>query len=79
MIGDLPFFVSPTRATSGHAEFFLLDEKRQPASRLMSPTFSVKMGSSGVTVYDWDALRDSGYRWCISRLRSLLAHVEVID
>jgi 4-alpha-glucanotransferase len=32
----------------------------------------------GNPVYDWDALRQTGYRWCIDRLRALLAHVDVI-
>jgi 4-alpha-glucanotransferase len=29
-------------------------------------------------VYDWESLRRSGYRWCIERLNSSLAHVDVI-
>jgi 4-alpha-glucanotransferase len=29
-------------------------------------------------MYDWDALRRTGYRWCIDRLRALLAHVDVV-
>jgi len=32
----------------------------------------------GNPVYDWDALHGTGYRWCIDRLRALLAHVDVI-
>ena len=32
----------------------------------------------GNPVYNWDALRSTGYRWCIDRVRSLLAHVDVI-
>ena len=32
----------------------------------------------GNPVYDWEALRRTGYRWCIDRLRALLAHVDVI-
>ena len=32
----------------------------------------------GNPVYNWDALRQTGYRWCIDRLRALLAHVDVI-
>jgi 4-alpha-glucanotransferase len=32
----------------------------------------------GNPVYDWDALRRSGYRWCVERLRALLAQVNVI-
>jgi 4-alpha-glucanotransferase len=29
-------------------------------------------------MYDWDALRCTSYRWCIDRIRALLAHVDVI-
>ena len=81
MIGDLPFFVSPDSSDVwAHPEFFLLDEKRQPrfAAGVPPDFFSEDGQLWGNPVYDWDALRDSGYRWCISRLRSLLAHVEVI-
>jgi 4-alpha-glucanotransferase len=40
--------------------------------------FSVDGQLWGNPVYNWDALRATGYRWCIDRLRSLLAHVDVI-
>jgi len=29
-------------------------------------------------VYDWEAVRRTGYRWCIERLRALLAHVDAV-
>jgi 4-alpha-glucanotransferase len=32
----------------------------------------------GNPVYDWDAIRRTGYRWCIDRIRSVLAQVDVI-
>jgi 4-alpha-glucanotransferase len=32
----------------------------------------------GNPVYDWAAVRRTGYRWCIERLRALLAHVYVV-
>jgi 4-alpha-glucanotransferase len=32
----------------------------------------------GNPVYNWTALRQTGYRWCIDRLRAVLAHVDVI-
>jgi 4-alpha-glucanotransferase len=34
--------------------------------------------SGGTPVYNWEALRQTGYRWCIDRIRALLAHVDVI-
>jgi len=32
----------------------------------------------GNPVYNWDALRSTGYQWLIKRLRALLAHVDVV-
>jgi len=81
LIGDLPFFVSPDSSDVwAHPEFFLLDEQRRPRFVAGVPPdyFSAQGQLWGNPVYDWDALRESGYRWCISRLRSLLAHVDVI-
>jgi 4-alpha-glucanotransferase len=40
--------------------------------------FSSKGQLWGNPVYDWEALRRTGYRWCIDRLCALLAHVDVI-
>jgi 4-alpha-glucanotransferase len=81
LIGDLPFFVSPDSSDVwAHPELFLLDEQRRPrfAAGVPPDYFSAQGQLWGNPVYDWDALRASGYRWCISRLRSLLAHVDVI-
>jgi 4-alpha-glucanotransferase len=81
IIGDLPFFVSPDSSDVwAHPEFFLLDEQRRPrfAAGVPPDLFSATGQLWGNPVYNWEALRESGYKWCISRLRSLLAHVEVI-
>jgi 4-alpha-glucanotransferase len=40
--------------------------------------FSAEGQLWGNPVYDWEALRGSGYRWYVGRLKSLLAHVDVI-
>jgi 4-alpha-glucanotransferase len=43
------------------------------------PIISALMDSYGVILsMTWDALRSTGYRWCIDRIRSLLGHVDVI-
>ena len=81
LIGDLPFFVSPDSSDVwAQPEFFLLDEQRR--SRFVAGVppdyFSAQGQLWGNPIYNWDALRQSGYRWCISRLRSLLAYVDVI-
>ena len=81
LIGDLPFFVSPDSSDVwAHPELFLLDEQRQPLVLAGVPPdyFSAQGQLWGNPIYNWDALRQSGYRWCIARLRSLLAHVDVI-
>ena len=81
LIGDLPFFVSPDSSDVwANPEFFLLDERRQ--SRCVAgvpPDYFSNDGQLwGNPVYNWDALRSTGYRWCIDRVRALLNHVDVI-
>jgi 4-alpha-glucanotransferase len=81
LIGDLPFYVSPDSSDVwANPELFLLDERRRPRFVAGVPPdyFSEQGQLWGNPVYDWDALRRSDYGWCISRLRSLLAHVDVI-
>ncbi len=81
LIGDLPFFVSPDSSDVwANPEFFLLDEQHQPRFVAGVPPdyFSAQGQLWGNPVYNWDALRSSGYRWCIERVRALLAHVDVI-
>ncbi len=81
LIGDLPFFVSPDSSDIwANPELFLLDEQRRPRFVAGVPPdyFSAQGQLWGNPVYNWDALRATGYRWCVDRLRSLLAHVDVI-
>ncbi len=81
LIGDLPFFVSPDSSDVwAYPEIFLLDEQRRPTFVAGVPPdyFSATGQLWGNPVYDWDALRASGYRWWIGRLRALLRHVDVI-
>jgi 4-alpha-glucanotransferase len=81
LIGDLPFFVSPDSSDIwANPEFFLLDERRRPRFVAGVPPdyFSADGQLWGNPVYNWDALRSTGYRWWIERIRSLLAHVDVI-
>ena len=81
LIGDLPFFVSPDSSDVwANPELFLLDEQHRPRFVAGVPPdyFSSQGQLWGNPVYNWDALRRTGYRWCIDRLRALLAHVDVI-
>ena len=81
LIGDVPFYVSPESSDVwANPEIFLLDEHRRP--RFVSgvpPDYFSSLGQLwGNPVYNWEALRESGFDWGVSRLRSLLAHVDVI-
>jgi 4-alpha-glucanotransferase len=81
LIGDLPFFASPDSSDVwANPELFLLDERQRPRFIAGVPPdyFSAQGQLWGNPVYNWDALRSTGYRWCIDRLRALLAHVDVI-
>jgi len=81
LIGDLPFFVSPDSSDVwANPELFLLDEQHRPRVVAGVPPdyFSATGQLWGNPVYDWDALRRTGYRWWIDRLRALLVHVDVI-
>jgi 4-alpha-glucanotransferase len=81
LIGDLPFFVSPDSSDVwANPEMFLLDEGHRPLFVAGVPPdyFSSQGQLWGNPVYNWEALRRTGYRWCIDRLRALLSHVDAI-
>jgi 4-alpha-glucanotransferase len=81
LVGDLPFFVSPDSSDVwANPELFLLDEHQRPRFVAGVPPdyFSAQGQLWGNPVYNWDALCRSRYRWCIDRVRALLAHVDVI-
>jgi 4-alpha-glucanotransferase len=81
LIGDLPFFVSPDSSDVwANPQLFRLDEQLRPRFVAGVPPdyFSAQGQRWGNPVYDWDALRKSGYRWCLDRVRASLEHVDVI-
>jgi 4-alpha-glucanotransferase len=81
LIGDLPFFVSPDSSDVwANPELFLLEEQRRPRMVAGVPPdyFSAQGQLWGNPVYNWDALRSTGYQWCVDRLRALLVHADVI-
>jgi 4-alpha-glucanotransferase len=81
LIGDLPFFVSADSSDVwANPELFLLDEHQRPRFVAGVPPdyFSAQGQLWGNPVYNRDALRATGYRWSIDRLRALLAHVDAI-
>ena len=81
LIGDMPFFVSGDSSDVwANPELFLLNEQYRPKFVAGVPPdyFSARGQLWGNPLYNWDSLRESGYRWWIDRLRSLLTHVDMI-
>jgi len=81
LIGDLPFFVSPDSSDVwANPELFLLDEQHRPRFVAGVPPdyFSAQGQLWGNPVYDWDTLRRIDYKWCVDRLRALLAYVDAV-
>jgi len=81
LIGDLPFFVSlDSSDVWANPECFQLEANLRPRFVAGVPPdyFSAEGQLWGNPVYDWEALHRSDYRWCIDRLKSLLAHVDLV-
>lgn len=81
LIGDLPFFVSlDSSDVWANPECFQLDDHLRPKFVAGVPPdyFSAQGQLWGNPVYDWETLRRTGYRWCIDRLKALLAHVDLV-
>ncbi len=81
LIGDIPFYAAGDSSDVwAHPELFLLDEQRRPrfVGGVPPDYFSENGQLWGNPVYDWEAHRNSGYRWWIDRLRSRLTHVDAL-
>jgi 4-alpha-glucanotransferase len=79
VLGDLPFFVAPDSCDVwANPELFLLDEQSKPRFVAGVPPdyFSPQGQLWGNPVYDWEALRRTGYRWWIDRLRTVLHYLD---
>ena len=81
LIGDLPFYVAGDSCEVWtDPGLFKLDERHR--ARFVGgvpPDYFSALGQLwGNPVYDWDAIRATGYRWCIDRFRALLAYVDMI-
>ncbi|MBI5684783.1 MAG: 4-alpha-glucanotransferase [Verrucomicrobia bacterium] len=81
LIGDIPIFVSGDSADvwSRPGEF-LLDERRRPKVVAgVPPDYFSKTGQLwGNPHYDWKAMKQTGYRWWIARVRATLRMVDVV-
>jgi 4-alpha-glucanotransferase len=81
LIGDVPIFVSSDSADVwAHPEYFLLDERRRPTVVAgVPPDYFSKTGQLwGNPLYNWAALKQTGYAWWIERLRATLELVDLV-
>jgi 4-alpha-glucanotransferase len=81
LIGDAPIFVSGDSVDVwANPQLFLLDaQRRQKVMAGVPPDYFSETGQLwGNPIYDWDAARRTGYAWWVARLRSNLAHVDLV-
>jgi 4-alpha-glucanotransferase len=81
IIGDMPIFVSPDSADVwSNPHLFLLDEHRRPKVVAGVPPdyFSATGQLWGNPLYDWQALKQTGYAWWVDRLRATLELVDLV-
>jgi 4-alpha-glucanotransferase len=81
LLGDLPIFVSlDSSDVWANPELFLMDDQLEPRVVAGVPPdyFSADGQLWGNPIYDWEALRQTGYRWWIDRLQARLPYLDAI-
>lgn len=81
IIGDVPIFVALDSADTWHSRpVFRLDESGRPeASAGVPPDYFSDRGQYwGNPLYNWDALRKTGFSWWITRLRAAFQLFDII-
>lgn len=81
LFGDTPIYVSFDSADVwAHPSLFQLDSERRPVAVSGVPPdyFSATGQLWNNPLYDWDALRASGYRWWRERMAALLRRFDVV-
>ena len=80
IFGDIPIYVNYDSAdTWSHTTLFKLDAHKHPTVVAgVPPDYFSKTGQLwGNPVYDWDALRETGYRWWIERLEHVFSLYDI--
>lgn len=75
LLGDLPIYVAEDSADVWcHPELFMLDDRRRPIEVAgVPPDYFSQTGQLwGNPLYNWDAHRQTGFRWWIDRMRGAL-------
>lgn len=72
IIGDIPIYTSPDSADVWtNPDLFLLDSERKPTKVAgVPPDYFSETGQLwGNPLYDWDAMKKTGYSWWLKRLK----------
>ena len=81
IMGDVPIYVAGDSADVwGNQELFQLGDDGQPTVVAGVPPdyFSVTGQRWGNPLYRWDVMREQGYRWWVSRVRTNLRFADVV-
>ncbi|MBC8098819.1 MAG: 4-alpha-glucanotransferase [Armatimonadetes bacterium] len=81
IVGDIPIFVAHDSADVwANRRFFFLDAKGNPEVVAGVPPdyFSATGQRWGNPLYNWEALREDGYAWWVSRVRATLTLVDLM-
>jgi 4-alpha-glucanotransferase len=81
IMGDVPIYVAADSADVwGNQELFQLDEQGNPTVVAgVPPDYFSKTGQRwGNPLYRWDAMRETGFRWWIARVRTNLRFADLI-
>lgn len=81
IFGDAPIFVAyDSSDVWAHPEMFKLDTEGRPIVVAgVPPDYFSRTGQLwGNPLYDWDAIRATGFRWWIDRLRATLQTVDLL-
>lgn len=81
IIGDVPIYVPLDSADVwAEGEYFQFDDQCRPTEVAGVPPdyFTADGQLWGNPLYDWDAMKDDGYRWWIERVRNQLDQVDYI-
>ncbi|MGB7924046.1 MAG: 4-alpha-glucanotransferase [Pyrinomonadaceae bacterium] len=81
IVGDIPIFVSYDSADVWtHPHLFKLDERLAPRVVAGVPPdyFSATGQLWGNPIYEWERMRDDGFRWWVERMRATLRMFDII-
>ena len=81
IIGDIPIFVAFDSADAwANPEIFLFDKERKPIDVAgVPPDYFSETGQLwGNPLFDWEKLKEGGYKWWIERVRANLKTADII-